>query len=136
MASVVDSNLWIDFIRVKSPVKLKRFISPFILAADGVMIEPIKFEVLRFIELGPNPKLQQLFDRLPVLATPLDVWTTAAELGLRCRQAGIGIGSMDLLIATCAIHHQLTLVTFDQDFLKLAALSTLRVNLLQKPATI
>ncbi len=41
---------------------------------------------------------------------------------------------MDLLIATTAIHHQLTVVTFDQDFLQLAKLSSLQVNLLQKPA--
>jgi len=41
---------------------------------------------------------------------------------------------MDLLIATTAIYHQLTLVTFDQDFLQLAKHSLLQVKLLQKPA--
>lgn len=133
MSTLADSNLWVYYSRPKSPLSLKQFVTPFLTAPDAVLVEPVVFEVMGFAKPLDKLKLQQIFDKMTLLATPVDIWTKAAELGQRCRQAGIVIGSMDLLIAATAIHHQLTLITFDQDFQKLATLSTLQVNLLQKP---
>ncbi len=70
MATVVDSNLWIDFSRVKAPAKIKQFILPHLLAPDTYLIEPVKFEVLRFTKLSEIPRLQKFFDRLILLDTP------------------------------------------------------------------
>ncbi len=43
-------------------------------------------------------------------------------------------GALDLLIATVAIHHDAELITFDQDFQKIARACGLRVKLLQRPS--
>ena len=43
-------------------------------------------------------------------------------------------GSIDLLIAVVAIHHQAELVTFDSDFEQIAHVCDLQVKLLHRPA--
>ena len=68
-----------------------------------------------------------------MLATPLLLWTQAAELGQACRKKNAAVNSLDLLIASIAIHHNAEVVTFDADFEKIATISTLQVKLLQRP---
>jgi predicted nucleic acid-binding protein len=53
-------------------------------------------------------------------------------LGQKCREKGISAGSLDLLIASVAIHHQAELITFDEDFSAIARISTLNVTLLTR----
>lgn len=133
MPTLADTSLWISFARDKSPAALKQLVTPFLDALDAVLIEPVVFEVMAYANTSDKSKLEQTFIRTPLMATPPDLWIKAAELGQLCRQAGIVIGAVDLLIAASAIHHQLTLVTFDQDFQRLANLSPLQITLLQKP---
>jgi hypothetical protein len=74
VAALIDSSLWIDFTRARSPRALKQFIAPYILAPDAALAEPIVFEVLRHAterEIGP---LEAQFQTMPVLATPVDLW--------------------------------------------------------------
>jgi hypothetical protein len=47
MASLIDTSLWIDFTRVRSPQTLKQFIAPYILHPDAHLAEPVTFEILR-----------------------------------------------------------------------------------------
>lgn len=133
MASLLDASLWIDFTRRLSPRHLKEFIAPYILDPGACVAEPIMFEVLRHAteeELGP---LQAQFQTMMVLATPPALWSGAATLGRRCRGRGINAGSLDLLIASIALHHDTELVTFDADFERIAEVSNLRFKRLQRP---
>jgi predicted nucleic acid-binding protein len=66
-------------------------------------------------------------------ATPPTLWTQAAELGQACRQKNITVNSLDLLIATIALCHGAEVVTFDDDFPKIATVSKLQVKLLKRP---
>lgn len=134
MAILIDSSLWIDFTRTRSPRSLKSFIAPHILAPSAVLAEPVMFEVLRYATAQESQQLQAQFQLLPVLATPADLWSHAAELGQDCRKNGIAVGALDLLIAHVAIHHAAELLTFDADFQKIASVSTLQVKVLQRPA--
>jgi predicted nucleic acid-binding protein len=43
------------------------------------------------------------------------------------------VGSLDLLIASTALHHDAELVTFDDDFEQIASASSLRVKRLHRP---
>ncbi len=47
MARLIDSSLWVDFTRKKSPAHLKAAIHPWILDPAACLCEPIAFEVLR-----------------------------------------------------------------------------------------
>ena len=132
MASIIDGSLWIDFTRARSPVALKKFIAPFILSPEAALAEPVAFEVLRHAIGAEISALQLQFQTMPLLPTPDDLWTAAAILGQACRKKGINAGSLDLLIAQVAIHHDAELITFDVDFQAIAGVSKLRVKLLQR----
>src|SRR5205823_1315100 len=112
----------------------KRFVAPYILDPAAHLAEPITFEILRHATPAEARQLGQQFATLPVLATPPLLWTRAADLGQACRRKNITVGSLDLLIATIALHHVAEVVTFDGDYLKIAGVSPLQVKLLQRPA--
>ena len=133
MASLIDTSLWIDFTRARSPQPLKQFIAPYILHPDAHLAEPVTFEILRHAIAAEARQLTQQFQTLPTLATPPDLWPQAAQLGQACRRKGINALSLDLLIAGIALHHGAEVVTFDADFERIASVSTLQVKLLQRP---
>lgn len=133
MPTLIDTSLWIDFTRLRSPAKLKQLIAPFILDPDAHVADPIRFEILRHATQQESRQLNRHFQTFPVLAVPSDLWSAAALLGQQSRQKGITIGALDLLIATVALHHGATLITFDDDFQKIAGVSSLQVKLLQRP---
>ncbi len=133
MATLIDTSLWIDFTRTRSPRTLKRFIAPFILDPDAHLAEPITFEILRHATPVEAKQLTQQFQTLPMLATPPLLWSGAAELGQACRQKNITVHSLDLLIATIALHHGAEVVTFDDDFQRIAGVSKLQVKVLKRP---
>lgn len=135
MAALIDSTLWVDFTRARSPRSLKVFIAPHVLSPDAALAEPIVFEVLRH---ATDPELRVLraqFDTLPLLPTPAGLWTDAAALGRVCRRKGASAGSLDLLIAAVALHHDAELLTFDADFRAIADATGLRVKVFQRPPT-
>ena len=133
MPTLIDTSLWVDFTRSRSPRTIKRFIAPFILHPDAHLAEPITFEILRHATPAEAKQLTQQFQTLPMLATPLLLWPDAAKLGQACRQKNITVNSLDLLIATIALHHGAAVVTFDDDFQKIASVSSLQVKLLIRP---
>lgn len=134
MAYLLDTSLWVDFTRSRSPVPLKRYLAPFIQHPEAHMADPVAFEILRHAAPAEFRKLHNLFRTFPWLATPPGVWEKAAELGRSCRHKGWTIGSLDLLIASVAIHHKVELITFDEDFAKIADVSSLLAKRLQRPA--
>lgn len=133
MVTLIDTSLWIDFTRTRSPQELKQFIAPYILHPEAHLAEPVTFEVLRHASPEENRQLTQHFQTFPLLETPTDLWRKAASLGQACRKEGINPGSLDLLIASVALHHEATVVTFDDDFIRIATVSDLQVKLLQRP---
>jgi len=134
VATLIDTSLWVDFARLRSPPALKRFIAPFILDASAHLAEPIAFELLRHATPAEDKQLRQQFQTMPILSTPASLWSDAAGLGQACRRKNLTISSLDLLIAAIAHHHGAEVLTFDGDFQKIAGVSSLRVKLLTRPA--
>jgi predicted nucleic acid-binding protein len=130
MARLIESSLWVDFTRRKSPPALKALILPWILDPTACLCEPVAFEVLRHATAQERKWIEAQFATLPLLPVPAQLWRQATELGQKCRKQGFNAGSLDLLIAALAIHHQAELVTFDADFSVIASHSSLRVQLL------
>ena len=67
------------------------------------------------------------FTALPLLSPDREDHIAAAELRNRCRRAGVQIGTIDALLARLCVHHQLAMLTTNQDFGCVAAHSSLRV---------
>jgi len=133
MTLLLDTSLWIDFTRTRSPVALKQCIAPYVLDPAAHLAEPVRFEVLRAARPQEARLLEAQFDTLPILPTPADLWLQAINLGQACRQIGRTVLSLDLLIAAVALHHNAKLVSFDADFETIAAVSALRLNRLTRP---
>ena len=134
-SSLIDSSVWIDFTRLRSPRSIKQFIAPYVLAPEAALAAPVAYEVLRHATADEARAIEAQFQTMPLLQTPSDLWTEAARLGQNCRRKGITAGSLDLLIVTVAIHHDAELITFDQDFQAIARVCGLRLRLLQRPPT-
>lgn len=135
MAKLVDTSLWIDLTRARSPRALKAFIAPHVEDPEACLAEPIVFEVLRHADDAETSLLTQHFETLPLLATPPEVWRLGVSLGRACRRQGLTTGSLDLLIATVALHYDAELITFDADFARIAEVAPLRLNHLTRPAS-
>lgn len=133
MTLLLDSSLWIDFTRSRSPVTLKQFIAPYVLDPQAHLAEPVIFELLRSARPEEARLLEAQFATLPVLPTPADLWQQAIGLGQACRTMGRTVASLDLLVAAVALHHKAVLVSFDTDFEAIASVSELRLQRLQRP---
>ncbi|MBC1261609.1 PIN domain nuclease [Synechococcus sp. BSF8S] len=133
MTLLLDTSLWIDFTRARSPAPLKQFIAPYVLDPAAHLAEPVLFEVLRSARPEESRLLEAQFDVLPCLPTPKDLWQRAIALGQACRQAGRTVFSLDLLVAAVAMHHDAVVVSFDADFEAIASVSALRLKRLNRP---
>ncbi|MCP5550317.1 MAG: PIN domain-containing protein [Akkermansiaceae bacterium] len=133
MARLIESSLWIDFTRAKSPPRLKATIHPWILDPDACLCEPVAFKVLRHATRQERKRIEAQFATLPLLATPPLLWRDAMLLGQQCCDKGFTAGSLDLVIAALAIHHSVELVTFDEDFAAISRHTKLQVRLLSRP---
>lgn len=132
MALILETTLWVDFTRKKTPPELKATILPWIMDVRASLCEIVAFEVLRHATVDERNRIAAQFATLPLLPTPSTLWQDAARLGQACRDSGFNAGSLDLLIAAIAIHHDAELVTFDTDFSAIAKASPLQVILLNR----
>ena len=133
MTLLLDTSLWIDFTRARSPESLKRFIAPYVLDPTAHLADPVVFEVLRSAKPHEARLLEAQFATMPCLTSPPQLWSQAATLGQACRQSGLTVASLDLLIAAVALHHNAAVVSFDADFEAIASISALRVQPLRRP---
>lgn len=134
MAKLIDTTLWVDFTRARSPRAIKDFIAPYIMDRAACVAEPIAFEVPRYATVEEQQLVEEQLRTMTMLPSPATLWNDAAILGRRCREHGLTPGSIDLLIATVAIQHGAELVTFDSDFEQIARVSNLHVTQLRRPS--
>ncbi|MGQ0655826.1 MAG: PIN domain-containing protein [Betaproteobacteria bacterium] len=64
---------------------------------------------------------------MPLLAPDRQDHLEAADLRNRCRRAGVQIGTIDALLAQLCVHHDLTLLTTDDDFIRIGSHCPLRL---------
>jgi predicted nucleic acid-binding protein len=86
MIALIDTSLWIDLIRRKSPQSLRRRIAPYLLDPSAHTADPVVFELLRHALPSEIEFLTRRLEALPRLTTPVDLWDRAVKLGQLCRQ--------------------------------------------------
>ena len=134
MGQIVDTCVWIDHLRARTPDATRQVADTAVHAEDALLCEQVRFELLCGASRRERPLLLRRLATMPMLHTPPRLWHDAAELGTKACDTGLHVPSVDLLIAALCIHHDVALTTFDGHFGKLAGLSKLRVNLLIRPA--
>jgi len=78
---------------------------------------------------GPKARkaILDYFSALPLLAPDRRDHVEAAELRNICRRAGVQIGTIDALLAQLCIRNDLTMLTTDEDFRRVAQRFPLKV---------
>jgi predicted nucleic acid-binding protein len=118
--------------RCRTPPDQKRLVLPHLLAPSARLVEPIAFALLRHASPTEAEQMTARFAATPMLLAPPNLWTLAASLGQECRRTKLPIGAHELLLAAIAIHHDAEIVTFNEDYRRVAAISTLRVRLIRR----
>ena len=72
-------------------------------------------------------RIVERFSVLPLLVPGRDDHIAAAEVRNTCRRRGVQIGTIDALLATLCIAHDLELLTADTDFARIAEHHPLRL---------
>jgi predicted nucleic acid-binding protein len=112
---LVDTSAWIDFFRGTAPLagRVDELLAQNQLAICG----PILTELRRgFRSVAERRRVLPLFGGCHFLEQPPLLWEEAGELGFLLGRRGRRIKSMDLLIATYALSHSVSLLTRDADF--------------------
>ncbi len=115
---LVDTSVWADFFRGKEPAASRM---DDLLEADEVALAgPIVTELLRGVR-SPKARveLEAALAGCHLLSEPSDLWRDAGLLGAAAGKKGHTVKTIDLLIATYAIAHDIALLTLDSDFAKL-----------------
>jgi len=122
---LVDSSVWIEFLRRGSHLDLESVVS----LDDVVTCLPVVQEVLQGIAAEREYRVaRDALLSLPIVENPLSVgvFEEAVALYRVARRSGRGVRSgVDCLIAACAIRHHLDVLHHDRDFEALAGVSSL-----------
>jgi predicted nucleic acid-binding protein len=127
----VDTSVWSLTFRRDAPsaasevtVLLEAIKSGQTIVTTGLVLQ----ELLQGFS-GPKARDQILdrFSAVPLLIPDRNDHIEAATLRNRCRRNGVQIGTVDALLAQLCIRHDLTMLTCDNDFRRIADRSTLRI---------
>ncbi len=125
---LVDTSVWVEAFR-----KPSHFDLPSVVEIDDVVTcLPIIQEVLQgFRDETAYRIAREAMFAFPIVESPLPrgVFEEAVMLYRAARRKGLTIrSSVDCLIATCALRHDLTVLHRDRDFEALTRVSTLRAE--------
>lgn len=131
MALLVDTSVWsLAFRRDADAAEPEvHQLKGALLGSEVVVTTGLVLQELLQGFAGPKAQTQivERFAALPLLQPDRDDHISAAALRNTCRQAGVQIGTIDVLLAQLCIRHDLTLLTTDKDFTLAAKHCPLRV---------
>ena len=123
---LVDTSVWIEVFRARHPLDLTAVVD----FDEIVTCLPIVQEVLQgFRDEGAYRRAREAMFALPLVESPLEagVFSEAVDLYRSARRNGLTIrSSVDCLIASCAIRHDLEVLHRDRDYAAIARVSALR----------
>lgn len=127
---LVDSSMWIDFLRASSSPDRRRLETVIADGGEVAVTEPVIMELLTGVRTAREQAIvEALTGRMPVLAfDPAQDFRAAAELSRASRANGHPIRSMvDCMIAAVAIRRGVPLLQNDRDYAYLAEISRLQL---------
>jgi predicted nucleic acid-binding protein len=127
----VDTSIWSLALRRDSPAP-GREVRALVHAIEGgetLLTTGLVLQELLQGFSGPKSRDQILdrFSSIPLLVPDRDDHVRAAELRNHCRRSGVQAGTIDALLAQLCIRHDLTMLTADEDFRRIADHSKLKL---------
>jgi predicted nucleic acid-binding protein len=127
----VDTSVWSLAYRRDMPPATDevRALGAAIEAGELVVTTGIVLQELLQGFSGPRARDRILdrFSAVPLVMPDREDHVQAAELRNRCRRAGVQLGTIDALLAQLCLRHDLTMLTADEDFARIAERSALKL---------
>jgi len=127
----VDTSIWSLALRRDSPAPGRevRALVHAIESGETLLTTGLVLQELLQGFSGPKSRDQILdrFSSIPLLVPDRDDHVRAAELRNHCRRSGVQVGTIDALLAQLCIRHDLTMLTADEDFTRIADHSKLKL---------
>lgn len=131
MSLFVDTSVWSLALRrdVSVATPETRELIRVLGAGETVVTTGLVLQELLQGFAGPRQRerIVERFSALPLVVPDRRDHIDAAELRNRCRRAGFQIGTIDALLAQLCLRHELTMLTADGDFRRIAVRSPLRL---------
>jgi predicted nucleic acid-binding protein len=127
----VDTSVWSLALRrdVPSHAKEVRALIQTIEAGETILTTGLVLQELLQGFSGPRNRAQILdrFSAVPLLVPTRDDHIAAAELRNRCRRAGVQVGTIDAILVQLCLHHDLIMLSSDNDFTRIASQCALKL---------
>ena len=131
MTLFVDTSVWSLALRRDTPADLPEVEVLGRALRDGEQVVTTGIVLQELLQGFNGPKagarIVERFSVLPLLVPGRDDHVAAAEVRNTCRRLGVQIGTIDALLATLCITHDLELLTVDTDFARIAEHHPLRL---------
>ena len=131
MTLFVDTSVWSLALRrdLSPPVREVTALIEAIQRGETIITTGLVLQELLQGFSGPKARNQILerFSAIPLLVPDRTDHVEAAEIRNQCRRAGVQIGTIDALLGQLCIRHDLTMLTTDNDFRRIADRSPLRI---------
>jgi predicted nucleic acid-binding protein len=127
----VDTSVWSLALRRDQPADraeigmlVRAIESGETLLTTGLVLQ----ELLQgFARPKSRSQIVERFSALPLIVADREDHIRAAELRNHCRRKGVQIGTIDAFLAQLCIRHDVTMLTADEDFTRIANHSRLKV---------
>lgn len=131
MSLFVDTSVWSLALRRDTPPDAApvRFLFRTIQSGETLLTTGLVLQEILQGFSGPRARAQILdrFSAIPLLVPDREDHIRAAELRNICRRAGVQVGTIDALLAQLCIRHSLTMLSTDNDFVRIARHCALEV---------
>jgi len=128
---LVDTSVWSLALRRDSPPALPEVGALRTALESGELVVTTGLILQEILQGFAGPRaLDAILDRfsaLPFLIPECRDHVEAAGLRNRCRRKGIQVGTIDALLAALCIRHGLSILTRDEDFIRIAEVAPLSV---------
>jgi hypothetical protein len=127
----VDTSVWSGAFRRDAPsssLEVRSLIQA-VEAGETVLTTGLVLQELLQGFSGPTDRAKILdrFSAVPLLVPTRDDHIAAAKLRNRCRRVGVQIGTVDALLAQLCLHHDLVMLSSDEDFRHIAGQCALKL---------
>jgi predicted nucleic acid-binding protein len=131
LSVLVDTSVWSLALRRNPPSSAEEVQALIRMIERGETIITTGLVLQELLQGFSGPRARELildrFSAVPLLIPHRDDHIEAAELRNRCRRAGIQIGTIDALLAQLCIHHDLHMLSTDNDFHRIAGQCQLKL---------
>ena len=115
--TVIDTSAWIEQLRRGGDASVRKHVEALLASGEAAWCPLVRLELWNGAR-GEKERtaLTEMEETLPSLAIDAAIWDHAATLASGARQRGITVPATDLLVASCARHHDVPLLHHDRHF--------------------